>query len=559
MTRLARDNFLARQAGRFIDLDEANRNPTLGRDVKARLQRADLNRDGKISGTREMDKLFTELDQLDRDGSHHSIDVGSESAPTALGRTLTELESSTGRVSSSSATTPLARLVEQQPNLETHQDLINHFMRVGGGDWDRSQRVAAAFGRDLNELVRDRSAPINADRPAAAVGSSELEKLRRDNPGLKTNQDLINHFLRAGRRSWRRATALAARFGVDLNAIAAHRDAPIHFATPTQPAGSDNPTATARPPVPLPTPPAQPVAQPTAPLFTPASNRERVVPSGKLGAVYRANERGAGRAKLRLTRNHKTQINRFLRNFEQNRARYETVAGATGIPAQMVAAIHYRESSMSFGTYLHQGDPLGRPATHVPRNIPVFDRWEDAAIHALKQKDGTRRALGITADTTDPAALATFVERYNGLAYHNRKRVSPYVWSGTTIYQGGRYVADHRFDARSWDRRPGVMALMAAANGVTIGTGAAANQTPEQAWAQVTAGNERLRRGVRSEAVTYLQAVLQGLGYPLTVDGDYGRATRAAVRAFQEKYGLDADGVVGPTTAAKISEIFGAL
>jgi lysozyme family protein len=280
-----------------------------------------------------------------------------------------------------------------------------------------------------------------------------------------------------------------------------------------------------------------------------------VVPSGELGRVYRSNEKDAGRAELRLTQNHRRQIARFERVFAQNRARYEAVSRATGVPPQLVAAIHYRESSMNFGTYLHQGDRLGRPAQRHPRDIPVFHRWEDAAIHALKQKDGVRRALGITANTTNPAALATFAERYNGLGYHNRGKASPYVWAGTNIYTGGRYVADRQYDPNSWDRRPGVMTLVAAANGTSLGTGSIANQTPEQAWSQVTAGNERLRRGVRSEAVTYLQGALRGLGFEIAVDGDFGRATEAAVRRFQARHGLAVDGVVGSATAAKINEL----
>jgi hypothetical protein len=50
-----------------------------------------------------------------------------------------------------------------------------------------------------------------------------------------------------------------------------------------------------------------------------------------------------------------------------------------------------------------------------------------------------------------------------------------------------------------------------------------------------------------------LQARLDELGYPLgALDGRYGPATAAAVRAFQTDNGLDTDGIAGPAT-------FGAL
>lgn len=48
--------------------------------------------------------------------------------------------------------------------------------------------------------------------------------------------------------------------------------------------------------------------------------------------------------------------------------------------------------------------------------------------------------------------------------------------------------------------------------------------------------------------VTTLQEDLQALGYGITIDGDFGPATRSSVLSFQRKKGLAADGVVGPET-----------
>jgi len=66
-------------------------------------------------------------------------------------------------------------------------------------------------------------------------------------------------------------------------------------------------------------------------------------------------------------------------------------------------------------------------------------------------------------------------------------------------------------------------------------------------------GSDRptLRRGSKGEDVKDLQLRLHWKGYDLGsygVDGDYGRATEAAVKAFQTDAGLKADGICGPDT-----------
>ena len=60
-----------------------------------------------------------------------------------------------------------------------------------------------------------------------------------------------------------------------------------------------------------------------------------------------------------------------------------------------------------------------------------------------------------------------------------------------------------------------------------------------------------LRRGSTGELVTRVQQKLEGWGYYSgAVDGIYGSATEAAVRAFQRKNGLAVDGVAGRATLA---------
>ncbi len=59
--------------------------------------------------------------------------------------------------------------------------------------------------------------------------------------------------------------------------------------------------------------------------------------------------------------------------------------------------------------------------------------------------------------------------------------------------------------------------------------------------------------GYVGEVVKRLQTILNGLSFgPLDVDGSFGPATLAAVKAFQQSNGLDADGSVGPLTWGKL-------
>lgn len=57
-----------------------------------------------------------------------------------------------------------------------------------------------------------------------------------------------------------------------------------------------------------------------------------------------------------------------------------------------------------------------------------------------------------------------------------------------------------------------------------------------------------LRLGSSGDKVVELQNLLCRLGYPVVVDGQFGKNTDAAVRAYQTRCGIQVDGVVGPAT-----------
>ncbi|GHA77590.1 peptidoglycan-binding protein [Streptomyces termitum] len=72
-------------------------------------------------------------------------------------------------------------------------------------------------------------------------------------------------------------------------------------------------------------------------------------------------------------------------------------------------------------------------------------------------------------------------------------------------------------------------------------------------YAGLTAGyswawNVIIRQGDTGDRVREIQCLAIYHGYSLTVDGQFGPATKNAVTAFQRARGIGADGIVGPST-----------
>ena len=139
-----------------------------------------------------------------------------------------------------------------------------------------------------------------------------------------------------------------------------------------------------------------------------------------------------------------------------------------------------------------------------------------------------------------------------------------FVWNGSRYSHVGLYVGDNT-----------VIEAMGTINGVTITKVTAGKWTH---WGElagidyVNAGqneqliinNEQLkeptipktvRKGSKGDVVKEIQSILEKLGYdlgPCGVDGDFGRMTEKAVKAFQQDHGLKVDGIVGSKTWAEL-------
>ena len=79
----------------------------------------------------------------------------------------------------------------------------------------------------------------------------------------------------------------------------------------------------------------------------------------------------------------------------------------------------------------------------------------------------------------------------------------------------------------------------------------------KSAGSNTSTDDDSLRKGATGSAVKDLQTKLKKLGfYNASIDGDYGDTTVAAVKAFQKKYNLTADGVAGSETLKKLDTAY---
>lgn len=204
-------------------------------------------------------------------------------------------------------------------------------------------------------------------------------------------------------------------------------------------------------------PPTKPTPPPSTGPTTPPST-ERPHPTGQLGKVYADNSKKAAEAKS--DPRYASELKAIANMSPAKRKQIDEIARKADLPPALVAGIWYREASLQNGVYLHNGDPLGKPTTHVPKGIFFRkDQFVEAAVDALKEKASTQKALNLHYNSTDLGAMATYAEAYNGYGYRNHGGTSPYAFAGTNQYHGGLYVADGQYSPSTFDRRPGIVAI----------------------------------------------------------------------------------------------------
>jgi lysozyme family protein len=235
---------------------------------------------------------------------------------------------------------------------------------------------------------------------------------------------------------------------------------------------------------------------------------------------------------------------------------YQRIFEATGVPTAGLMALAEREMSGNLHCYLGNGQRLTRRTTIVPINRGPFPDTEEGfiagALDAL-HLDGLDQVAKMPGGWTLPR-FAYESEAWNGFGCRLHGIPSSYVFGGTTVQKPGKFLRDHVFSSTTMDPQLGTIAIVEKLFGLDPSLKFANlvakvdDTTPIVPAAHPVIGDSNIE---------WVQASLNKLripGAPLAVDGNCGRGTRAAVRAFQQTHHLVVDGLPGPKTVAAIGD-----
>lgn len=178
-----------------------------------------------------------------------------------------------------------------------------------------------------------------------------------------------------------------------------------------------------------------------------------------------------------------------------------------------------------------------------PNRDRSTDGWIGDAAHQATSSDHNPNIRGIV-DAIDvdkdgihvPTVIASMIRHpsthyviHRGRIFSSRDKFKPRVYTGTNNHY--EHIHDSIFQSATAENR---------------GTAYKFILTGISTWPVLKKGS------TATEYVKDLQAYLNGHGYTLAVDGGFGDATEAAVKSFQGKNGLRADGIVGPATRGKL-------
>lgn len=227
--------------------------------------------------------------------------------------------------------------------------------------------------------------------------------------------------------------------------------------------------------------------------------------------------------------------------------RYKRISDQTGVPIVWIMAINERESGSKMRTYLGNGQALNRRTTQTPRGRGPFHSWEEGALDAMRLHKLDK------VEEWDWPRMMYQAEKYNGFGPRMHHRRSGYLWGGTNIYNGGKYVVDHRWDPRARDLQLGCWPIMQELVALDPSLDLPAHPNLSEAPTPLPQPEQHPDLVVHDMLwVQHSLNAVQDAGlYP---DGSWGRHTSNAVAAFQLSHNLPVDGIPGDNTKAALAD-----
>ena len=90
-----------------------------------------------------------------------------------------------------------------------------------------------------------------------------------------------------------------------------------------------------------------------------------------------------------------SKITTYMREHYREDLKLSGLAAMFGYSDAYLSRMFRKYAKVNFKTYLHNGDPLGKPTIHVPKGI-YFEKFTDAAVDREKrQSSGTLRRITV--------------------------------------------------------------------------------------------------------------------------------------------------------------------
>lgn len=184
------------------------------------------------------------------------------------------------------------------------------------------------------------------------------------------------------------------------------------------------------------------------------------------------------------------------------------------------------------GMFVWAFKQFGMSMSHISSNI-------------YKSYCTTKGQLTAELKQTIPAGCAVFTGQTAGSHPH----VGLYIGGGEVIEAAG--AKSGVIKSKITDKKWTFYGQLKDVNYADSGIGDPAYYERPTVQAPAATSKPTLRRGSKGEYVTLAQTMLMQRGYKLPkygADGSFGAETQAAVKAFQQDWGLEADGIIGPDT-----------